>query len=50
MWHLINPRLEEFVSKKAVGIFLHELAYIAIDMNISNNLSIFNLYRHSPKL
>ena len=35
LWHLINPKLEETVPKQAVVDFLNDLAYIAIDLNLS---------------
>ena len=39
-WHLINPKLDETIGKDVVAVFLKELTYIAIDMNISN---IYNI-------
>ena len=36
LWHLINPKLEDTVSKEVVETFLQDLCYIAVDMNISN--------------
>ncbi len=50
MWHLINPRLDDFISKKTVGIFLNELAYIAIDMNVSKIFIWVELFRYSERL
>jgi hypothetical protein len=38
MWHIINPKLEENVSKQAVQAFLEDLLYVAIDMNLSKCL------------
>eukprot|EP00347_Sterkiella_histriomuscorum_P014349 403361212 len=35
MWHLINPRLDETVSKGTVEMFLRDLIYVALDMNIN---------------
>lgn len=35
LWHLINPKLEEYVSKDTVTKFLNDLLYIALDMNLS---------------
>lgn len=35
MWHLLNPKLEETISKNNLEEFLYELCYVAIDMNIS---------------
>lgn len=37
LWHLINPRLEETISKSIVSDFLKDLLYIAVDMNISKH-------------
>lgn len=34
MWHLINPKLADTVSKDQVKLFLTDLAYIAVDLNI----------------
>ena len=36
LWHLINPKLEETIAKSLLEVFLYELCYVAIDMNISN--------------
>jgi hypothetical protein len=35
LWHMINPKLEEQIDKKDLSRFLDELAYVAIDMNLS---------------
>ena len=35
LWHLINPKLEDFVTRDAVEQFLKDLIYIAVDMNKS---------------
>jgi hypothetical protein len=35
MWHLINPKLADTVTKDQVNTFLTSLCYIAVDMNIS---------------
>ena len=32
---MINPKLEEYVSKDTVTKFMNDLLYIAIDMNLS---------------
>ena len=37
-WHLINPKLDERISKQHVVEFLSELAYVATDMNLSKIL------------
>jgi hypothetical protein len=44
LWHLINPKLEETISKATVEQFLRDLAYIAIDMNISKSLTRINIH------
>jgi len=35
LWHLINPQLQKTIPKTAVKELLEDLAYIAIDMNLS---------------
>ena len=35
LWHLLNPKLEETVSKASVEQFLRDLTYIALEMNLS---------------
>jgi hypothetical protein len=37
-WHLINPTLQETVSKQQVRVLLEELSYVALDMNLSKRL------------
>ena len=37
LWHLINPRLEDFVTRQVVESFLNDLIYIAVDMNLSKS-------------
>ena len=46
LWHLINPKLEESLSKDVISGFLSDLAYIAVDMNLSMFLFI-NLHSRS---
>ena len=47
MWHIINPKLEESVSKATVKEFLQDLLYVAIDMNLSKTLRIYSTFnRH----
>jgi len=39
-WHLINPKLQEKLGKDQVATFLQDLAYVAVDMNLSKLLKI----------
>ena len=44
MWHIINPKLEEFINKQTVNKFLADLLYVAIDMNLSKcSLPLFSI-------
>lgn len=44
MWHLINPKLEEFITKAQLQAFLEELLYVAIDMNLSKSHLRYQLF------
>lgn len=48
LWHLINPKLDDFVTKEQVAAFLNDLCYVAIDMNYSKFVdSYITLYFRS---
>ena len=49
MWHLINPRLDETIPKQSVELFLRDLIYIAIDMNLSKYIA-FKLINRSAEI
>ncbi len=34
-WHLVNPKLDEVVSKQTIKDYLADLIYVAIDMNMN---------------
>ena len=34
-WHLVNPKLDEMISKQTIKEYLADLIYVAIDMNMN---------------
>lgn len=38
LWHMVNPKLEETISKNIVENLLKDLTYVAVDMNYSKLL------------
>jgi len=51
LWHILNPKLEETVSKSSVEQFLKDLTYIALEMNLSKRFSITvaDLLKHADE-
>ena len=39
---MINPKLEETITIQQVEKFIREIAYVAVDMNLSNSIKRFN--------